>query len=796
MRHVTAPDPTTIPTAPSEPTQRIRSPRWRQHLPSVVLGAVCLLPLLTWWRGAELVWGLDGSFPLRLAEITRYFSLGSTAYSVPDARKLSLLLPWGLLLRALLELHVPWNPGIAQRLFEVGLLVTCAFGSRSLIMTLVPGTTRAAATVAALFYTANPYVLTTVWTSQSYLILHYSLLPLLGWLFIATLRKGGPLRWAAGGLGWTLLMSPAYITTPLAVTDVAFLVAICLWVAAVLHISWRRLAAGAAAVLSCWLVLNLYWLVPLFQNYGVTFSQGLASIAGTTSLQLFQLNSPPLLEALRFGGYWGLSASLGGSPYYPWASWNTATIDFLAYLPLAFTCLALLTAGTRHASVSSPERARSLTVLSLALVVLLFLVSSGTGPLTVVRLDLFRFTGLLDPFRSTYQRFMEYMPLVIAPMFAAGLDTAANLVRQATPASTRSQALGLALVWGAGLLAVVLVPLPFWTGGLFDSSGLLPSSRITIPPSYVTAARALRASGGSVLVLPLGATTVTYLRWRDGAQGFQGIQPLSFLSSLPVVDAAPQQSYSRRLLTSALHTRHVCSVLEQLNIAYLAVETDADTTIMHTVRGYIGLPLQHTLSLARAASCLRPVYSGTGVALYRNVRWTPDLVSFSNSPRHLGAPAHYTINHNGEVAIAPPTVRYRFLIVNEPNDGSWVLGGREPLPGTDLTAFRLPTHPDSHLLLTSPSSVTLHDLLLLSACLSGAIVLGAFGEYWRRRRHSSPPPPIRLGSDRDRREIDDDSENLLHSRHPTRGHPISWHPQRPDCDARLEGRRIAHWTTF
>ena len=703
-------------------------------LPIVVLCIGAAIPLFTWWRGQQLVWGLDGSFPLNLSEINRYFHLSSTAYQAPDARKLSFIFPWALLLRGWAALGLPWSAAVAQRIYEVGMLMASGLGARALVRRLIPGVGNVASTLAALFYSYNVYALTTVWTSQSFLIVHYSLLPIWTLVMVDAVAKGGWRDWCWAGLAWTLLMSPAYITTPLVVTDVGILVVVGVLSAGARQVPWRRVGTSLLGISGTWVALNLYWLVPLAKTYSVTYAQGIASLSGAQSVDVFRLNSAPLSAALRLGGYWGLHGGFAGSPYYPWASWENPLTHALGYVPIALAAVAMCTLGTRLDRDPTQASHRGIAVLTVVLAALVLLATGGDAPLGSAKVDLFRATHLLAPFRSVYQRFMEYIPLFLAPLMAAGIDV---LVRRA--ASGRNRPWGLAVLLGA-LAAVVVVPFPLWSGALYDRSGSLPSDRISVPASYTDAARAFLGSpkGTSLLVLPLGTTNVTYLSWNGGSHGFMGIQPLSFLSTMPVVDAAPPGSRVRRLLTSGLQSgEELCSSLGQLNIGYVAWERDADTSLLQAVGGYLAVDSAATRATLHDAPCLRPLRHTTALVIYRDVRWRPSLVSFEASLGGTQVPAQYLIHGEDVISIRPPRRRYQFVVLNEPNDGGWSLDGRAPIDIRDETVFHMPSDPGASFVLSNTTTSVMRTLLYVTLALALAITVLWTGRWTfiaRRRR--------------------------------------------------------------
>ncbi len=742
-------DPTFL-YAPQRPPTGVGRPRsshrWLRQLPSALLVFACLVPLFTWWRGHQLVWGLDGSFPISIADVNRYFHLGSAAYAAPDARKLSFLLPWGVVLRAWEAAGLPWNAGTAQRIYEIGMLLASAFGARLLIREWLPEVGEAAVTVGALFYAYNAYALTTVWTSQSYLIVHYSLLPALVLLFTWAIVRGSPLQWSAAGVGWALLMSPAYITTPLVVTDFGVLAFVGMWARFARGVPSGRVAVAGTWILAAWALCSLYWIVPLLQNFGVTFQQGIASISGVQSAALFRLNSAPLLSALRLGGYWGLTAFLQGSAYYPWVSWRTPFVDLVAYVPVSYAAVALGTTGTRFAVARTEATQRTLVVLGVGLALLLLLVTGAYNPLGSLKVELFTAIHLLPEFRSVYQRFMEYMPLVIAPLMAAGVETVATgLGRRLSPRSPL-RTLGVGTAFAIAFLAIVLVPFPLWSGALYAGSGLLPSNRLSIPPAYLDmTAKLPPTSQAALLTLPIGTTNIAYLRWSGGASGFRGIQPLSFMTALPVIDQAPDGSRVRTVLIEGLAHRHLCSALEQLNVAFIAFESDADAAVMRAIGGYIGTPLDGTASTLRSAPCLVRADAAPGLVLYRDDQFVPRLVSFANALGGPSVPARYVVHPGDVVSVEAPSRPYRYLLLNEPNDGGWTLDGASPVSGHDITAFRLRR---GRLLLIDGTTTEMRLLLGLALAMvvgtSAWIFLGRLSGLSRRSRRASQ------GVDRDR----------------------------------------------
>jgi hypothetical protein len=702
------------------------------RLATYLFGIVALTPLATWWRGSSLIWGADGSFPINLDEVGRYFQLGSSGYLAADARKLSFLFPWGVFLQAWHFIDLPWSAGAAQRILTVALLLISGLSMRALMSCWFPNIGKSGSTAAGLVYQVNVFCITTVWTSQSFLILHYSFLPLLLLISTKVLSKPTIRNCLLGSLGWTLMMSPAYITTPLIFVDwlLVGLVGIALINGG--KCSTRTVLKGLAILFGGWLVLNLYWLIPEAMYYSNTFAAGVASLGSATSLEVFKLNSVPFGAALRLGGYWGLDSTINGSPFYPWIGWETGWIDALAYIPICLAVIGMFSLGLGQSRRWSRLEKSMASLLAILAALFLFAATGANAPLGSLKVAMFESLHLLDPFRSVYQRFVEYLTLAVAMLMGLGVDRLTfREVRNKWLQGFRAVGL-VALI----ALAVVIVPLPFWAGSMFDSSGVLPSNRITVPKSYYTAATMLSsgADRSSVLTLPIGQSAATYLKWADGSAGFVGVQPLSFMTGTPTIDAAPTGSYLQSSLEQGmLSPTAFCDTLSQLNIQYVAWERDADQDLLNAVQGYLGVNRHETGRLLSRARCLEPIEMTADIEVYKNVKWTPNLLYFE-SKKQGGAILHanYSMNASDHISVKSPPAGFHYLVLNEPYDGNWRLNGKSPVGGINVTIFRIPNSKHDSLELGNVATDYLQ--LLLAMTLIFAAVIGLTTVPWKRRQ--------------------------------------------------------------
>jgi hypothetical protein len=706
---------------------KLRNPN---HIAALLFGIVAITPLATWWRASSLIWGADGSFPINLNEVGRYFHLGSTGYLAADARKLSFIFPWGVFLQIWHFVDLPWSAGVAQRIITVALLLISAFSVRALVRNWFPSIGQLGSTSAGLFYQVNVFCITTVWPSQSFLIFHYSLLPLLLLIVTKVFSKPSVKNCLLGSLAWTLMMSAAYITTPLILVDCLLIGLLGIALASGGRCTWRNVLKGLAILGGGWVVLNLYWLIPEAMYYSNTFAAGVASLGGASSLGVFKLNSVTFSEGLRLGGYWGLDATLNGSPFYPWIGWETGFIDALAFLPICFAVVGMFSLGfgqTRRWSQSERTMASFL-----AIVAALFLVAAtgSNAPLGSIKVSLFQSLHLLDPFRSVYQRFIEYLTLAVALLMGLGVDRL-TLRDARNRWIKRFNPVALTLLIAA---AVVIVPLPFWTGSMFNSSGVLPSSRISVPKSYFQAATTVSngANRSSVLTLPIGATAFTYLKWAHGAAGYDGIQPLSFMTGTPTIDFAPSGSYLKGALEKGMLSGSAfCNTLNQFNIQYVAWERDADSNLMNAVQGYLGTSRLHVGRLLSASNCLLPVETSADIVVYENLRWVPNLLYFQ-SEKSGGAllAAHYTVNSSDRINVKSPPDRFHYVVLNEAYDPNWHLDGEPPIGGTNVTIFRIPSSQSGTLQLENVATNYLHLFLAIALILATLIALSLVPWRW------------------------------------------------------------------
>lgn len=671
--------------------------------PLTAIVAIALIVTLTWYRGSDLIWGNDTSFPLNARLAGNYFHIPDVGLGAPDVRKLPFIVPTMGVLWLWGAAGLPYDAALVQRCLVVALLVISGASIYALVRLMFRRIEKLAALGAAVFYMFNLYSLTSTWTSMSNLIFHYSLLPLVVLLWLLALRRQSIALAVVSAVVWLVSLTPAYVTTPTVLTDSLLFVSVVLTEFIGAGNRRNRLAVfkcGAAAY-GTWIGLNLYWLVPLFAYSSVVTTRGLQT---GVPAELYRLNSVPFDKALRLAGYWGVTGTYQGSAYYPWRSYY---LDVGVTLALVVPIVAALTFAQRllrfpDFRVSGNER-RYLVLATLLLVISIVAITGPFAPFGNFKEWLLRETGLIGPFRSAYQRFGSYVVLGYVPLIAIGISTAGHVIKGRTPRRLDSL-LGTCMM--IGVIALITIPpvLPLWTGSAFEPSGIIPSRRITMPSSYEDVRRVIDATPGdfTVLTFPFGKSgSVTPLRWQNGRSGYLGVEPFDLLSTKARVIGDPAAPWIAKLAQRVTRGGlEAIRALRVLDVRYVIVHRDVDRPYLHGVNSWIGTKVQPIAAALDRTRGLTRVSTEGNLDVYRVDSWQPFRVF---AVRGYRGQSIYTLRRNQMRA-----VRYRaksrfafdvpagelepgeVLVVNHPFDSAWRASGASPIsiaPG--LTGFRV-----------------------------------------------------------------------------------------------------------
>lgn len=716
-----------------------------RHWPILIISVAALVAMTSWWKGQELVWGIDANFPLNIDDIGQYFRVTDAALGAPDVRKLPFALPAGALLWIWGALGIPYDPVVLQRLFLFILLLGAGCSMYGLIRISLPALTRLPALGGALFYIFNLYALTVIWTPLSNLVFHYSLLPLVLVVWLIAFRRLSVGMAVAAAVIWSLTLTPAYVTTPVVVTDLVLLTAVAIFqiVRAPDRRQARRIGVVVLVIVLTWVMINAFWVVPTLLYYDTEVARGLA--AGTPA-DLFELNSPTLERAIRLGGYWGLTSGYRGSAYFPWSAAYENSVGLLGFVlpliavfaffqrrqrsPVRFcpACGASLEPTSKehpqlvcaHCGGSLVVRpalgntAAHLRFFAILLVISLVLVTGPNEPLGQIKSWALSKFSALAAFRGVYQRFMAYASLAYAPLVAGGLYVIGLALNRLPWSRFRRRAGPLAQIGLIGLLAVGLA-FPMWNGSLFDTSGVIPSRRITIPPEYERVAQWLDRQDGDFVVLtyPYGPTSLTALDWKEGREGYLGVEPLQLLSSRPFLLGDPSTPYLAPLVQAASEgTAQGSHGLSLMNVRYVVVHLDANADYLSGLPAWIGVDGSVIEANLSDAPGLVPRLSDGELRVFEVTQWRPfrlfavrlflDVPIFSLQARELRR-ITYTKTGLDSYQIPDGEVRSgELLIVNHPYDEFWRANGQAPIkvkPG--LTGF----------LIKDPGPITVEHLV-------------------------------------------------------------------------------------
>lgn len=584
------------------------------------------LTALIWFGSKDLLWTPDSNFPVNLQpSVQRYFEVwdfrsmpGST-----DTRKLAFVIPWGIILGAWASVPLPYSPIIYQRELLVGLLWGSMISAYILFrvvgtqLRLEPWKKRMGGILAAFLYGFNFFSMLTIWSALSYLMYGYAFLPLVLALVLRGIEKRKSTRYAVGvAIVWTLLLSPAYVTPPVAITDWAAVLLISFVFLGVQRAQMRNILKPLtllAKILAAWTIFNLYWLIAL-----ADLSSGELS-KYTGSQGLFVWNAARLSDAFRLAGYPGLTATYKGFPYFAWATWyQNPWVVLAGFLPPVLAVLAMV-------------RRRSPAVVALGVLWFwaIFLVKGNFPPFGTLTDFVFGGSVLGTLYRSTYQRFMGYAALgvsILTPFGALELVSYLAKPSRRLPGPLRllssSEHVRAATVCLAVALVSALYVAPVWSGSVYENVGITPSFRVSLPGYWHDLATWLDGQPGDFSVLPFpypASTAQTILSIDNGTNGLVGLYPLIVLSRTPIaMGVGPGVDLATLLAAGSLRDSRALNIL---NVRYILVHMDANMPYVQGNNQWVmAPPAQLMQSLNRTSGVAFDRFFGQ-IAVFENMRW-------------------------------------------------------------------------------------------------------------------------------------------------------------------------------
>lgn len=323
----------------------------------------------------------------------------------------------------------------------------------------------AAATV---LFSVNPFVYDRMANGQIYVVMGYSLLPLIMGVIVRPLASRVATA-ALGGLLFTLQVALS--------VHYAFITGLMIVVLAATHALYRRREVMIAAALSLatGLALSVYWLVPVASNHLV----GLTKVS-RADLSVFATLSDPR---------WGLGVNVAGL-YGFWRSGAPLVKDAFAAWPLVLALLlALVVLGIATLFRRGEDAGRALAVTCAAIILLGVLAALGAqGPTGGLYVFLFRHLPGFKVMREP-QKFAALIALGYAIGFAAGVEALA-----ARASHVRARVVVL--------VALAALPVLYGYSELWGFDGY--ATPTTYPRDWTTAERAM-TPGATALALPWSA---------------------------------------------------------------------------------------------------------------------------------------------------------------------------------------------------------------------------------------------------------------------------------------------------
>ncbi len=590
---------------------------------------------------------------------------------------------------------------------------------------------------AGLLYILNPFVYARMMAGQHLVVWGYALLPFAFMALFAFLERPNLRRATILAVVYSLI--GVFAAHMLAIAVIAGMVVIAVKV--VRERADRRAMADLARwtgfVLLIFLVLNLYWIVPVLVNQNSVLTQ-----IGPNDLQVFTAQSLPGSPGVLFS-----IASLHGF----WRGGYRFISDILPWWPLLFGVV-LFVSVLGFLSFAR-DRKLGLQTLSMGIVALIALLL-GTGISLLYFGDVYRslfdnvflFRGLRDS-----QKFAALLALAYAYLGGMGVS---YLLEQVNPGNAlKSGAKSLALA----ALAIVLLLVPFLYGLNMLGGFYGDLARVDYPQEWYAANRFLDEQPGDFEVLFLPWHQYMAFQWA-GRQVF--LNPAKDFFHKPIIagenieigpiatqSTKPEQHYIGYLLDRKPQLTRFGALVSPLNVKYVMLAKDAadqDYQFLYHQRDLRVLEDNARLAIFQNEAPLSPFYVAEREVPLQDWQAFVDAVQ-QGSLDPLGAA--YPLGGQAQAATvgkATPAVvtqhaatRYTvdspvdgFLVASLPYDSSWRLGGESPGKHLDLS-MSFPVKAGERYTLHYSKESWLRVLYLLSLA-SWAGVLGYLVQGSRR----------------------------------------------------------------
>lgn len=485
----------------------------------ILIYFVISLFTLGWFRGEQIIYGGDSTWPLDLKlyfEQSRHLWFDNISPSFVGARNLANSFPLGGY-GALLDL-VGFSPGMFQRLVYVISFFISGYGAYLLVKKL--GAEEFYAFISGLFYMLSPFALVVAWNpTYGKTFPFYTFLPLACFLFLYYLES------ARGYINKELVISTLIVALSFMgmsyanpVFFILYLVILgFLFIYKILGSKKEHLKLLSLKFLIYFfvtLLLNSFWLLPFLSNLSSEFVRADNVVGGLIDdAETRTLNSVSIVDAYRMSGLWTMFGGHKYEPYYPFYKyWFSNTYALTSFVVVVVALFALLL-----------KRSKQVTFLLLLFLGAVVLNSGLRWPFANSLVQKLYSIGYFGrAFRSVYLKLGYLLVLPICALLGISLTNMKEKYRKTF----------VVLIF----LAIFINGLPFFSGEIIKPHGKrLPGYSVSIPEEYETLAEYLAqdTSFTRVLSLPVPKTYNYSMWWKD--YGLTGVYFFHLMVDKPIV---------------------------------------------------------------------------------------------------------------------------------------------------------------------------------------------------------------------------------------------------------------------
>ena len=593
---------------------------------SFIIGLIGLLSLL-WFKGDFLINAVDFSMPIdRIRSFNaNFFIWDSRSLGSANPRILALTFPLSAFfaISEVLGLTVVMTEKILfYFVFTVsGLsmyyLTTRLLGTKSYTFRCLAGL------FSGIFYMLNPYVAINILPVRQVSFMIYALFPLILAFFIKGLHDKQTFKSAIFFVFTLLLVTSVFVDPsfipltlfPLFVYLLYFLLINRSKICILLALKFSLLSAAL------WTLLNLYWLIPdlYFASNELAKVTNAYGSVGMSFQAIIQLNSAPILGAVRLLGYWALDAGYKGDPYIVWSSvYQNPLLIIIGFLiPLiAFIPLLIKTQN------------KLVIFFSILAIVSLFLMNGSYSPIgNWVYMNIPLFAPL---FNTPYLRFGMYLTIAYAFLIGFSLSSFfsnSSMYLRKIRVFMRRIIQGIPIIVLLFLIVGVYA-FPLWTGDVIrPDTAVIKSNRYQIPTYYHDASNWLGTDPThfNILTLPLSKLGYAEFKWENG--GYGGPHPAEWLFPKHILTSTSAGNGLVGLASQLIinnDTTAACNLLSLMNVKYVLFQGDTNWEYVEGNPSWIvsNTPdqLQSILNSTPALS-LEETFGKLG--FYKNNYWQP-----------------------------------------------------------------------------------------------------------------------------------------------------------------------------